>query len=900
MTGPAVHRLTEGTLATAVKSGDFVSWKASKGTGRGQIVSVHTSSHVPAVPVRIEGTETRPAARIRMYAKNGTGWEPTDTYVALHADRVEPIDPLPAPPAPAPEVVTATEGMTPGSFDDIRQRVRSAIKTYLLTLPGAPAEEYLYVYVEDIGPTWAVVESGGSLWLYAYTIDGNGTVTIDVPTEVYELTTYVSAVQEAEISERDTLTGRLLASAGTTADGARVFDVEIVRFGESKNGRVYPAPVMTAAVPLYEGAKAFDHHRSDEEIRSGSVAGLIGSYHGVRATETGLVGTLRLLPSAGHIGELLDRSLENQQLGLDPLVGISHDVRAACTARIQSGRRIEEATQIVAVASADVVSNPAAGGRVTRMVASAGDPLDPHRTPQPNTLKGTHVNLKQLLEALRTADATQRVVLLRENAHLLTAAGLDEATVVRMAETVTVPAAAAPVPAGTAELVHDKSTRLARMLVAEEVTGAKLDARLVESILDELPARFTEADLGAKVEAYRKVLSVTESTGLRPTVPDARVTSDEQDRKIAALDGFFAGGKGATGPAYRSLKEAYMDITGNRPAAFDSEDFNRRILRESAADMSTMRPFSSADRLTESMTSSSWTYVLGSSITRRMIAEYNQPALSAWERVVSSIIPVNDFREQKIQRVGGYGVLPTVLEGGTYQPLTSPANDTEITYTPSKRGGTEDMTIEMLANDDVRSLSAIPKKLGLAAAQTLYRFVFDIFTANAAINDGVALFHASHSNTTSTALSQAALTASRKAMRAQTAYGDSSNVLSIVPRILLVCSTLEEIAFQLANSAVAIPSTPAGPSNTPNIHAGLEVLVIDYWSTTTGWFLEADPNLVPTIEVGFYQGRREPELFSQTDPTNGSVWAADKLSYKIRHIYGGNVLDYRGLQRGNS
>lgn len=897
MTGTV--RLTEGTLGAAVKTGDFVSWRASKGTGRGQVVSVHKSSHVPGVPVRLEGSDTRPAVRIRMYAKNGTGWEPTGTHVALYSDGVDPIDPLPAPPAPEPELVGVSEGMTPGSFDDIRQRVRSAIKGYLLGLPGAPAEEYLYVYVEDIGPSWAVVESGGSLWMYAYTVDGNGTVTLDAePTEVYELTTYVSAVASAQESagERDTLVGRLLASAGTSADGARVFEVEIVQYGRSLNGREYPAPVMREAVPLYEGAKAYDHHRTDEEVTTGSVAGLIGSYHGVRATETALVGTLRLLPSASHVGELLDRSLENQTMGLEPLVGISHDVRAVCTARIEGGRRIQEAKQIVAVASADVVANPAAGGRVTRMVASAGDPLDqPHR----NTIhptKGPRMNLKQLLEAYRTADATQRVELLRENATVITAAGLDDTTVIRMAEAIP-----APVAAGTVTVMHDKTTRLARMLVAEEVTGAKLDARLVESIIDELPARFTEADLAAKVDAYRKVLAVTETAGLRPTVPDARVTGEEMDRKLAALDGFFAAGRAPAGtPAYRSLKEAYMDITGHRPRALDTEDFNRQILRESACDMSTMRPFSSADRLSESMTSSSWNYVLGTAVTRRMIAEYNQPSLEAWRRVVSSIVPVNDFREQKIQRIGGYGVLPAVLEGGTYQPLTSPGNDTEITYTPSKRGGTEDMTLEQIANDDVRALASIPRKLGLAAAQTLYRFVFDIFTTNAAINDGVTLFHASHSNTTTTALSQAALTASRKAMRQQAAYGDTSNVLSIVPRLLLVNATLEEIAFQLATSAVAIPSTPAGPSNTPNLHAGLEVIVLDYWSSTTTWFLEADPALVPTIELGFYQGRQEPELFTQSDPTNGSVWAADKLSYKIRHIYGGNVLDYRGFQRGNT
>jgi len=53
---------------------------------------------------------------------------------------------------------------------------------------------------------------------------------------------------------------------------------------------------------------------------------------------------------------------------------------------------------------------------------------------------------------------------------------------------------------------------------------------------------------------------------------------------------------------------------------------------------------------------------------------------------------------------------------------------------------------------------------------------------------------------------------------------------------------------------------------------------------------------VPTIEIGFLNGREEPELFVQDEPTNGSMFSNDKITYKVRHIYGGAVLDYRGLQ----
>jgi hypothetical protein len=50
--------------------------------------------------------------------------------------------------------------------------------------------------------------------------------------------------------------------------------------------------------------------------------------------------------------------------------------------------------------------------------------------------------------------------------------------------------------------------------------------------------------------------------------------------------------------------------------------------------------------------------------------------------------------------------------------------------------------------------------------------------------------------------------------------------------------------------------------------------------------------------VGFFNGREDPELFLQDQPTLGSVFSNDKLTYKIRHIYGGAVMDFRAFYGG--
>ena len=71
-------------------------------------------------------------------------------------------------------------------------------------------------------------------------------------------------------------------------------------------------------------------------------------------------------------------------------------------------------------------------------------------------------------------------------------------------------------------------------------------------------------------------------------------------------------------------------------------------------------------------------------------------------------------------------------------------------------------------------------------------------------------------------------------------------------------------------------------------------------SSDLAWCVIADTSMCPTIEIGFYQGQDTPSLFTQSDPNFGTVFNADKISYKIRHIYSGAVLDYRGFQRGQA
>jgi len=318
-----------------------------------------------------------------------------------------------------------------------------------------------------------------------------------------------------------------------------------------------------------------------------------------------------------------------------------------------------------------------------------------------------------------------------------------------------------------------------------------------------------------------------------------------------------------------SIKELYISTTGDRGLTGHLSGCDESVMRESLG-------------------SASWPQVLGNAITRRLIADYQRPSVYDVWRPVVSVVPVQDFRTNERARYGGYGDLPIVGEGGPYVAQSSPT-DEKATYAVQKRGGTEDVTLEMIANDDVGALARIPLKLAFAAKRTLAKFVMDFLRLNPTIYDSLALFHASHNNLGSAALDAAGLAATRLAIMKQTEL-NSADRIGIAPTWIAVPLDLQETAVNLFNRNTNNDKTFI-QALTPTI------LPVWYWSDTNDWVAGCNPNEVPTIEIGFFRGTEEPELFIQDMPNVGSMFSNDKVTYKIRHIYGGAAVDFRGLYK---
>jgi hypothetical protein len=176
-----------------------------------------------------------------------------------------------------------------------------------------------------------------------------------------------------------------------------------------------------------------------------------------------------------------------------------------------------------------------------------------------------------------------------------------------------------------------------------------------------------------------------------------------------------------------------------------------------------------------------------------------------------------------------------------------------------------------------------------AAKRTLSHFVLDFLRTNPVIYDGQALFHAAHGNLGSAALSAAGLVDARSAIKGRTELG-SNDRLGLDLRYLFVPLELEETAENLF---------VRGTNNDRTFVQSMKVDVVPvwYWTDANDWCAGADPEDAPAIEVGFLDGIEEPELFIQDRPTAGSLFSSDQITFKIRHIYGGAVTDYRPVYK---
>lgn len=670
------------------------------------------------------------------------------------------------------------------------------------------------------------------------------------------------------------------------AQDARRFRVRIIRAGLSGNRNFYPDQALREGAALFEGArvivKADGEHLASRGRDPRAVLGRLSgvTYVPGDQPDTGaLEATWDVLDPADP---MVTRLREAVSRGMGDLFGLSIDAQGS----VRTINGVRHLARFTRVNSVDLIVEPGAGGRVLDVLEAAPSDTPPSDNHGPIAASQDETMWRDTLIALIK---THRPALLESlDIGTLTDAQLREALDGALATAPAAsqggsgqPPASAPqalVGVSQAEMTEAMGRAVAMMEARQAARDQVARSTLPEAgrtrVLELLEARgsYEPAAVTAAITAEQAYLAPYSEAGrVQGLGAVSRIeTGETRGQKVRAmLEAFFD-------PAHkdhrhaRSIKSCYVAITGDERVTGQLAHCDQALLREA-------------------LESDTFDAVLGDSITRRMVADYRAPSVyDVYRQLTGAPVPIGDFRVQQRTRFGGYGNLPTVAEGEAYQPVTSPT-DEKAEYSVAKRGGTESVTLEMIKNDDVGVVQRIPQRLSRAAKRTLSVFVLDILRTNGVIYDGKALFHADHGNLSAAALSAAALAAARLAMLKQTEAG-SGDRLGIGPRNLWVPPDLEETAADLFRRNTNLDATFV-QSLKPNI------IPVWYWTDANDWCLSSDPSDVPTVELGFLDGSEEPELFVQDSPTVGSMFSNDKLTWKIRHIYGATVLDYRGLSK---
>ena len=283
--------------------------------------------------------------------------------------------------------------------------------------------------------------------------------------------------------------------------------------------------------------------------------------------------------------------------------------------------------------------------------------------------------------------------------------------------------------------------------------------------------------------------------------------------------------------------------------------------------------------------------VLENTLHKLVLTGYNsQP--TTWDRFCKAG-DVSDFRVWKRLVPGLLGNLDTVNEHGEYLNKVLPdaqANGVSVV----RRGNIIAITPETLINDDIGYVQDMASGLGRVGARTIERTVYALIVANPTMGDGNALWSAAHANiqTTGAPPTMALIDAAISAMAQQKAPGGDAEYLDIQPYAIVAHTNLGGTLRSIIGAEYDPDST--AKVNKPNIvKNAVQEIIASPRLGTAPWYLFADPNVNPVIEVVFLNGQREPRL------TQEEAFRSGGLSWRVELPFGVGAIDWRGTYQND-
>ena len=245
-----------------------------------------------------------------------------------------------------------------------------------------------------------------------------------------------------------------------------------------------------------------------------------------------------------------------------------------------------------------------------------------------------------------------------------------------------------------------------------------------------------------------------------------------------------------------------------------------------------------------------------------------------------------DFRDMKEIEVGGQILPEEIKEGGEYKAGT--IQEQQGSWNLSEYGKKLVIGRRLIINDNLGYITRAVQVLARGVATFEANQMWGLITGNAkCMSDGVALFHANHSNTGTGVIGETAISAARQAMRNQKDF-TGKNPLYVTPQYILLPTALET-AFDKFNATI----TPAQTTNV-NIFSGYLQKIVEPRldaSSTAQYYITGNYPGVSKLIYGYLEGEAGPVIESEIkrDP--------DGIVTYLRHDFGCAIGQHQGFYR---
>jgi hypothetical protein len=244
-----------------------------------------------------------------------------------------------------------------------------------------------------------------------------------------------------------------------------------------------------------------------------------------------------------------------------------------------------------------------------------------------------------------------------------------------------------------------------------------------------------------------------------------------------------------------------------------------------------------------------------------------------------------DFRTKHRLMLDSTGIaLEKVNEHGEFKSGTMAEGDE--TYSVATYGKIFGITRQALVNDDLGAFADLSRRMGNAAAAFEAQNLVDLLVQGSGLGplmrDGQRLFYSGHGNVAGTgaAIADTTLSAARLALRKQTGIG--GGLIEVAPWAVLVPPDVETAAEKQLATISPTTTSDVNPWTT------LRLIVEPRLTSTTRWYVVANPATIDGLEYAYLAGAPGPQVESQAG------FRVDGIEIRIRLDFGCGFVDWRG------